>query len=152
MIMLTRCLRATAWMAVFYGFFAGVAYQILIGPDARIAVLLGLDPVGSPAIATAAVAAALMVGMACLLFVGSLPFVATWSGLSAASSAIRRRPGSPWQDAGTLLSCTALLATWTTLYGATPFWLAWDALIVVGIACSAWNLISHLPRRENRHV
>ena len=150
--MLTRCLKVTGWMAVFYGFFTGVACQILAGPDARIAVLLGLDPVGSPVIATAVIAAVLMVGMACLLFVGSLPFVATWSGLSAVSTAFRRSPGSPWQDAGTLLSCTVLLATWTTVYGAAPFWLAWDSMIVVGIACSAWSLISHLPRRENHHV
>ena len=151
--MLTRRLREVGWIAVFYGFFVIVSCEFLAGPHARIAVLLGLDPAGSPVMAVALMAALLMVGTGCMLFVGSLPFLMTWSGLTAASAALRRRPQAVRQDAWTLLGCTALLAAWIALYGmAVPVFLAWDALILAGIAGSAWNLTMRLPRRENHHV
>jgi hypothetical protein len=150
--MLTRHLQAAGWIALFYGFFAAVSYEFLAGPHSGTAALFGLDPAGSPVAAVAGMAAVLMVGTGCLLFAGSVPFLATWSGLSAASAALRRQPRAVRQDAGTLLACTALLAAWIALYGAAPLWLAWDALIVAGMAGSSWNLIARLPRRENHHV
>ena len=150
--MLTRYLKAAGRTAVLYGFFVVVAIEFLAGPHARIAVLFGLDPAGSPVTATAVMAAFFMVGTGCMLAVGSLPFLATWSGLSSASTALRQLPRTARQDAGTLLACTALLVAWIALYGAAPFFLAWDTLIFVGVAGSAWDLIARLPRRENHHV
>jgi len=150
--MLTRCLKAFAWTATCYGFFVVVAIEFLAGPHARIAVLAGLDPEGSPVAAVAVLSAVIMAGTYGLLTVGSLPFVATFTGLSAAWAALRRRPRAARQDAGTLVACTALLAAWIALYGASPFWLVWDGLIVAGMAGSAWNLMARLPRRENHHV
>ena len=150
--MLTRCLKAFAWTATCYGLSVVVAIEFLAGPHARIAVLAGLDPAGSPVTATAVMAAVIMAGTYGLLFAGSAPFLVTGIGLSAASAALRRHRRPVLQDARTLLACAALLAAWVALYGASPFWLAWDGLILAGMVGSAWNLIARLPRRENRHV
>lgn len=112
---------------------------------------LGLDMDGHPALSFAGLTAFLMAGTGIMLAAGMVPFGITGLGLEAARAAVRRRPVPATRSVWTFSGSLALLAAWVALYGAAPFWVAWDAVILAGAVGSAWNLAVR-PGRENHHV
>lgn len=152
--MLTRCVRSAASIFAFAGFFWVCALLLLDSPQGvPFSRILGISPVLHPFQAQAILTCLVAVSFAMLLLVGCGPFLVTGIAIGTAWAALRGRPTTVSREIATAASGTLLLVAWVLLYGAAPFWVAWDSVILAGVASSTWLLGTRmLHGRENGHV
>ncbi len=149
--MLTRICQVAAGIAAAFAACWLVAGDQLTPQHAEaFGALAGIDPLIHPGLLQAAMAAGIAAAFAVAIPLFGMPVWLAQRAFYEARRAMRGEPPRTRDSMATMAACGAALVLCIPLAVDAPVSLAWDALMMAGVAGAGWNLMR--AAGENRHA